>query len=119
MKVVIKNLNKPILTLKGKPVEVQNDPNAEPEYLYIREVLANLCAVGYEKTKTSDIPRLYMLSVNIMKADESLEIDDEELALIKKTIDSNVPIYKAYILGPVMSETGIYTIPEKKAEENK
>lgn len=119
MKVVINNLNKPILSLKGKPVEVQDDPNGEKEYLYIREVLANLCAVGYDKTKTTDVPKLYMLSVNIMKADESLEIDDEDLALIKKTIESNKPEYKAYVLGPVMTETGIYTTPEKKAEESK
>jgi hypothetical protein len=115
MKVTLKNLNKPILTLRGEPWKIVMEEGKPAEQLYIRDVLANLCAMGYDKTKSTDIPRLYSLSLNIMKAKSTLDIEDDELALIKKTIEANKPEYRPFVLGPVLVETGI--VSENKKEK--
>lgn len=114
MKVTLKNLSKSMMSVKGSPIMVIMEEGKEPEPLKVKDVLMNLCGRGYEKTRSTDVPKFYRLMLAINDAKNELQIDDEDLSLLKKAIEANIPKYEPYMLGPALILSGIEEDEKKK-----
>lgn len=98
------NLDKQ-LTYFDKKTPIKLSEKSKP--ITVREVFSNLCAAGYKQPSSIDIVRLYKLANAIYEAKKELEVDADDVTLIKKVSEANIITYSPYVLAQALIESGI------------
>lgn len=100
----LENLDKKLKYL-DKETDLRLTSESEP--LTVKEVLATLCASGYDQPTRLEMARLYKLANTIYDAKTELEVDAEDITVINKAIEANVPKYGPYVRMQVLIESGL------------
>ena len=95
----LKNLNKVLVMLDGKPIK---DANRE---LTVGLVLANMTAGGFEKVKPLEAVRLHQLAVRLYESKGELEVNADSVSLLKRVMEENRGGYTALVLGQALLES--------------
>ena len=95
-------MNETIRDLKGQPIKV------DEKELRVKEVLANIIASGFMDMKPLDNVRAYQLSSRLISSDkENIEVNQENVELIKKCFETNRNGYLPIVIGQVLLLSGL------------
>jgi len=100
------NLSKVIKDFDGN--EVKMTPAPDSPSLTIKAAFENLCMLGYQqKTPTADSVSLMHIGQAIHDAKDELEVNADDVTLLKKVIDANMMEFKPIIIKAVYEDTGL------------